>query len=61
MFAEYGKPHVIVSDNGRRLVSDEFEDFLRRNGVRHLRTPPWHPASNGIDERIVQTFKKLVG
>ena len=60
MFSEYGKPHVIVTDNGRQFVSTQFEAFLRRNGVRHLNTPPRHPASNGVIERTVQTFKRFL-
>jgi len=60
MFSEYGKHHVIFTDNGRQFVSGAFEDFLRENGVRHLKTPPWHPASNGVIERTVQTFKRLL-
>ncbi|KAE8737165.1 hypothetical protein FOCC_FOCC017374, partial [Frankliniella occidentalis] len=60
IFAEYGLPGLIVSDNGRQLVSKDFETFLRRNGVRHITSPPWHPSSNGLAERTVQSFKKLL-
>jgi len=57
MFSEYGIPKLIVTNNGRPFVSTEFDDFLARNGVQHLRTPPWHPASNGLVERLVQSWK----
>ena len=57
---KHGKPHVIVTDNGRQFESGAFEDFLRKNGVRHLKTTPRHPASNGVIERTVQTFKRLL-
>jgi len=60
MFSEYGEPHVIVTDNGRQFVSTQFEKFLRRNGVLHLNTPPWHPTSNGVIERMVHTFKRFL-
>ena len=46
-FAMLGLPDVIVSDNATTFTSEEFESFLKRNGVRHVRTPPYHPASNG--------------
>ena len=55
-FAALGLPEVVVSDN----ASTEFSDFLKRNGVRHVRTPPYHPVSNGLAERAVQTFKEAM-
>ena len=56
-FATFGLPEVVVSDNASNFTSEEFETFLRKNGVKHVRTPPYHPASNGLVERAVQTFK----
>lgn len=56
--AALGLPDVIVSDNATTFMSEEFAEFLRRNGIRHLRAPPYHPASNGLVERAVQTFKE---
>lgn len=57
MFASQGLPDVLISDNGRTFTSEEFNLFLKKNGIRHLYTPPYHPASNGQIERAVQTFK----
>jgi hypothetical protein len=56
-FATHGLPDLLVSDNGPNLVSDEMRQFLSRNGIRHVRTAPYHPASNGQAERAVQTLK----
>ena len=56
-FSTFGLPEVVVTDNASNFVSEEFETFLRRNGVKHVKTPPYHPASNGLAERAVQTFK----
>ena len=51
-FATLGLPETVVSD------SSEFAEFLSKNGIRHIRTPPYHPASNGLVERAVQAFKE---
>lgn len=58
IFATHGLPAVIVSDNGSSLVSEEFKQFLRKNGVRHVTTAPYHPSSNGCAERAVRVVKE---
>ena len=58
IFATHGLPTTIVSDNGAVFTSEEFETFLKRNGIHHIRITPYHPASNGQAERAVQTVKE---
>ena len=60
MFAAYGLPDQIVSDNGPQFVSDEFQEFMQANGIRHIRCSPYHPSSNGLVERFVRTFKEAM-
>ena len=56
-FAWFGFPHTVVRNNGSYFTSEEFKVFLAKNGVRHVKTAPYHPSSNGQAERIVQVFK----
>ena len=57
LFAAHRLPELLVSDNGAQFTSQEFEEFLKANGIKHIRSTPYHPATNGEAERFVQTFK----
>ena len=41
-------------------MSDEFANFTKANGIKHIRTTPYHPSSNGLAQWFVQTFKKAM-
>ena len=53
MFARFGLPKVMVTDNGSCFTSSDFTKFARRNQIRHLRTAPYLHSSNGLAERAV--------
>ena len=57
-FASHGIPYQMVSDNGPQFVSQEFDNFCRQNNIKHIKSAPYHPASNGLVERFVQTLKQ---
>ena len=60
LFARTGIPEQIVSDNGAQFVSEEFQALVRSNGIRHITSAPYRPATNGLAERAVQTFKQAL-
>ncbi|XP_060110986.1 uncharacterized protein LOC132583340 [Heteronotia binoei] len=43
----------------RRVL--EFQEFLQRYLIRHIRSAPFHPATNGQAERMVRTTKEALG
>ena len=39
----------------------EFKECIKQNGIRHVRSAPYHPTSNGLAERwAVQTLKAFM-
>ncbi|XP_060091235.1 LOW QUALITY PROTEIN: uncharacterized protein K02A2.6-like, partial [Heteronotia binoei] len=57
----HGIPDTIVTDNGAAFTSGDFQAFLQRYLIRHIRSAPFHPATNGQAERMVQTTKEALG
>lgn len=60
IFSRNGLPEQILSDNGPQYTSEEFSLFMKKNGIKHLKSAPHHPATNGLAERFVQTFKRSI-
>ena len=46
--------------NGPQFTSGEFALYLKRNCITHICSAPYHPLSNGLAERFVQTFKRVM-
>ena len=60
IFARYGFPHSLKSDNGRQFVSEEFENFLTECGIEHRKSPPLWPAANGEVEAQNRSLVKML-
>ena len=60
IFLRHGIPQTLVSDNGPQLTSSEMKQFAANYGFQHVTTSSYHPQSNGLVERMVQTVKKLI-
>lgn len=57
IFSIHGLCKTLVSDNGTAFVSTEMKQFLEANKIKHIKSAPFHPATNGLAERMVQTVK----
>jgi putative transposase len=47
----------IISDNGPQFLARDFREFIRIAGMRHVRTSPYYPQSNGKLERWHKSLK----
>jgi len=48
----------IITDNGSQFVSRDFKRFLKEMQLKHVRTSPYHPQSNGKIEAFNKTAKR---
>ena len=54
LFARFGVPKQVVTDNGLQFVFAEFKQFCKQQSILHTLFLPYHPKSNGQVERFVQ-------
>jgi transposase InsO family protein len=58
-FARHGVTiERVMTDNGNAYRSHAFRDVCATAGVRHLRTKPYTPRTNGKAERFIQTVMR---
>ena len=56
-FAAHGvRVERVMTDNGSAYISRRFGQLCQRLGLRHLRTRPYTPRTNGKAERFIQTL-----
>lgn len=60
VFAHFGLPREILSDNGSNFVAGVTEKLMKMLGVKHIKCSPFHPESNGMLERSHQVLKKTL-
>ena len=59
-FAHFGYPHTLVTDNATTFMSQEFQAWCKQRGIVDLTGAPYHPATNGAAERLIQSFKQAL-
>lgn len=53
-------PKIIVSDNGPAFVSETFGHMAKILDIKHIKTTPYHPQSNGGIERYHRTLGQYI-
>ena len=56
LFARFGIPERLVSDNGAQFSSCEFTEFTKRNGIKHILVAPYTQDQTG---RPRDSFRRL--
>ncbi|XP_031570271.1 uncharacterized protein K02A2.6-like [Actinia tenebrosa] len=60
IFAGYGYPLSIKTDNGPQFVAETFETYLKQNSIEHRRSTPYWPQANGEVERQNRSLLKAM-
>lgn len=60
LFARYGAPYTLITDNGPQFKDRSLNEFLSVYGVEHLTSPPLSPRANGEVERQNRTLLRAM-
>ena len=60
VFARFGLPRELVTDNGTQFVSREIETFLREISVNHRTVALYAPQQNGLVERFNRVLSEKI-
>jgi putative transposase len=50
----------LLSDNGPGFVAEALQSYLKHYGIRHIRSAPYHPMTQGKIERWHRSMKNVV-
>ena len=60
IFAEYGIPTIVYTDQGTQFASEEFRAFAAQYRFQVQHSRPRYPQSNGFIEAMVKTAKNIM-
>lgn len=56
--SKYGFQTILVFNNEPQFVLEEYKTFVTRNGMHYVTSAPYHPSTNGLTGRFVQSLKQ---
>ena len=59
IFAEYGWPDTLISDNGPCYASKVFKGLMAEYHVNHITSSPHYPQPNALAKKYIQIVKNL--
>ena len=58
IFADHGIPRKVVTDNGPTFTNYEFQEFIQKNGIVHVKSAPYHPSSQWLSRESSANSQK---
>ena len=60
LFSRVGIPQEIITDQGTAFLSKKLKQVYSLLGIKGIRTTPYHPQTDGLVERYIQTLKSML-
>ena len=64
IFSQFSCPRAIISDGGSHFTNSHFRSLLKKYGVHHRVTTPYHPQANGqvevSNKEVKNILKKII-
>ncbi|CAM8889514.1 unnamed protein product [Rhodiola kirilowii] len=60
IFPRFGVPRAVISDNGSHFKEKRFESMLKKHGIYHRCSTPYHPEANGQVEVSNREIKNIL-
>ncbi|XP_024010407.1 uncharacterized protein K02A2.6-like [Eutrema salsugineum] len=60
IFPRFGVPRVVISDGGSHFINKTLEGLLKKHGVKHKVSSPYHPQTSGQVEVSNRQIKAIL-